>query len=903
MPAPRRAPLLATLLTACATAQSYKIATVAGGGIPNGVPGPSASLNGTPHGVAVDGAGNLFFTDGHTVLKLAAGTGVLSLAAGNGATGAAGDNGPATDAELYNPHGLAVDSAGALYIADTFNHRVRKVSGGVITTVAGNGTAAALGDNGPATEASLNAPQAVAVDAAGNLFVSDTGNNRIRKVSAGVITTVAGSGGFGYSGDNGPAVAALLNFPQGIAVDAAGNLYIADNLNQRVRKVSNGIITTFAGNGVQGFSGESVLATNAQFNYPSGLALDSTGSLYISDLNNSRVRKLSNGIITTLPGAIGLSAPEGVSVDSAGRVYVADSFSFSIRRIAAGVMTTVAGNGVQSFGGDNGPALRAQFTALGIALDPAGSLYIADRAHRIRKIANGVITTIAGTGQEGSGGDGGPALASTLVEPDSVAADSLGNVYIADALSNRIRKISPAGIIMTIAGTGAQGFAGDDGPALTAKLSISNSVAVNAFGDIYIADSGNYRVRKISGGVIRTVAGTGVAGFSGDNGAATSAQLGGQVTIALDGAGDLYIADTQNQRIRKVSNGVIRTVAGNGVFGRPVENVPATQSPLSFPTSVAIGADGVIYIADSGNRVVRRVADNRIVTIAGNGEDGYRGENVLATSANVTPFALAVDPTGVVLVSDGTRIRALTPVPAITPGGISNAATFDFGARVAPGSIATAFGSFLVPSLVTASTPRLPDTLAGLTLQFDTGRNAPLFAVSPGQVNFQIPWELAGHSPVLLSPTFGGRTGFPESLLLATYAPGIFRMNFSTGQGAIVDANYRLVDATNPAAPGDIVIIFCTGLGPVANQPPTGSPALFDVLSPTLATPQVNIGGVPATVLFSGLAPGSVGEYQVNVIVPSGAAKGPASAVSIIIGGTATIIGGALSNTVSMAVH
>ena len=296
---PSSAAILALVISGCAFGQTSTIKTFAGGGLPVNVAGTSASLR-SPSSVAVDGAGNLFFTDErHVVLRLDATTGVLTLAAGNGTAGFSGDKGPATSAQL-NLSGFIyrgdvhVDSAGNLYIAESGNQRIRKVSNGVITTVAGTGTNGFSGDNGPATSAQLSRPAGVAVDAAGN--------HRIRKVSKGVITTVAGSGEQGFSGDSASATSAQLSLPTGVAVDAAGNLYIADLGNRRIRKVSKGVITTVAGNGMQGFSGDNASATSAQLMTPSDVTVDAAGNLYVVDAGNHRIRKVSNGVITTVAG-------------------------------------------------------------------------------------------------------------------------------------------------------------------------------------------------------------------------------------------------------------------------------------------------------------------------------------------------------------------------------------------------------------------------------------------------------------------------------------------------------------------------------------------------------------------------------------------------------------------------
>ena len=670
------AAILALVASWCAFAQTYTIKTFAGGGLPVNVAGTSATLR-APGSVAVDAAGNVFFVDERdVVLRLDAKTGVVTLAAGNGTSGFSGDNGPATSAQLFTPQGVAVDAAGNLYIADWINHVVRKVSKGVITTVAGDATAIRPGDNGPATSALLENPRSVAADAAGNLYIADSSNHVIRKVSKGVITTVAGNGTRGFSGDNGPATAAQLWFPLGIAVDAEGDLYIADCINHRIRKVSNGVITTVAGTGVADFNGDDRPATSAQLNSPRGVAVDAAGNLYIADSSNHRIRKVSNGVITTVAGngAEGFSGdhgpairaqldfPTSVTSDAAGNLYFADRDNDRIRKVSNGVITTLAGGGTRVY---NGPAINAQLNAPeGVAVDAAGNLYIADCLNQsIRKVSNGKIATVAGSGMSGFSGDRGPATSAQLFVPFGVAADAAGNLYIADRLNHRVRRVSN-GLITTVAGSGMGGFGGDNGPATSAQLDSPSDVAVDAAGNLYIADSGNSRIRKVSNGVIATVAGSGVVDFDGDNGPATSAQMNVNSGIAVDAAGNFYIADKLNNRIRKVSKGVITTVAGFGTKGFSGDNGAATEAELSAPQGVAVDAAGNLYIADTGNHCIRKVSNGVITTVAGSGAEGSGGDNGPATSAQLnSPQGLAVDAAGNLYIADPVddRIRVLIP--------------------------------------------------------------------------------------------------------------------------------------------------------------------------------------------------------------------------------------------------
>jgi hypothetical protein len=515
--------------------------------------------------------GNLYIADAQNnrVRRVGAADGVATTIAGNGVAGYSGDGGLATAGSLNVPVGLAVDNSSNLYIADAGNNVVRKVTpAGTITTIAGDGTEGFSGDGGPATAASLTAPAGVTVDSGGNIYISDPGN-RIRKVTpAGIITTVAGTGIAGFSGDGGPAIAASIRGPVGVAVDSLGNLYIADYANKRIRKVSpDAVMSTIAGVGGSTF-GDGGPATAALLNSPAGMAIDTAGNLYITDQGDSRTRKVT----------------------------------------PAGTITTVAGSGTAGFSGDGGPAGAALLNSpLGVTLDSTGNVYIADVVNnRIRKVtADGIISTVAGNGTADYTGDGGPATAASLNTPTGVAADGTGNLYVADAGNNRIRKVTPAGVISTFAGNGTADYTGDGGLATAASLNTPLSVAVDNAGNVFIADAGNNRVRKATqAGVISTFAGNGIADYTGDGRQATVASLDVPAAVTLDGTGNVYIADTGNNRIRKVTSaGVISTVAGDGTAGYTGDGASATSAPLSAPSGVAVNGAGTLYIA-SGPRIL-----------------------------------------------------------------------------------------------------------------------------------------------------------------------------------------------------------------------------------------------------------------------------------------------------------
>jgi len=458
------------------------------------------------------------------------------------------------------------------------------VQPGAITSVAGTGVAGFNGDNIPATTAQLNGPRTITVDPAGNLYIADFNNNRIRKVDTiGIITTVVGTGVRGAAGDDGPATAAQLNGPNFITIDSSGDLFIGETLGQRVRKVTmlTGIISTFAGGGILDL-GDGGPATAAQFDPFSGVAFDSSRNFYIADLVNNRIRKVN---------------------------------------LVAGIITTIAGTGVTGSVGDGGPATAAQLNGpIAVASDSSGDLYVADSTgRRVRKVnqVTGIITTIAGTGVSGSAGDGSPATAAQLNNPQGVALDSSGNLYISEFNGHRVRKVNiVTGIITTVAGTGIVGFNGDNIQATTARLNTPQAVAVDSSGNLYIADVGNNRIRKVDvAGIITTVAGTGFRGFSADGGLATAVTLDIPQGISVDSSGNLYIVD--GNRIRTIdAMGIITTIAGTGVGVFSGDGGPATAAELNGPRGIAVESANNIYITDSGNSRIRRLnLATRIVVV------------------------------------------------------------------------------------------------------------------------------------------------------------------------------------------------------------------------------------------------------------------------------------------------
>lgn len=584
-----------------------------------------------------------------------------------------GDSGLANIAAMH-PIGVAVDSSGNVFVVDSTNHRIRRIdTTGVITTVAGNGSAAFTGDGRPAISASLNTPESIAFDRAGNLFIADSLNNVIRCVDAitGIITRIAGTGIAGFGGDGGKAIFAGLNHPSGLAIDNLGRIFIADTENNRIRIVDNvtGNIFTLAGTGDAGFTGDGGFTKSASFNKPKGLALDPSNSLlFIADTENQRIRQIDLGM---------------------------------------SLITSVAGNGSAGFNFNQGSALSASLNfPNSVATDILGNLYIADTLNfRIRKVntQTGTISTVVGNGTRGFQGDGALAINASLQLAMSVAIDGNGNLFIADAETNyRIRKVDAVtNIITSIAGIGSRSSGGDGSLAFQANLSNVTAIAIDSQGNIFIADPDNYRIRRIdkNTNLIATVAGFGVPGYNGDNISATNASLDNPTSVAIDLQGNFFIADRGNNRIRRVDRvtGIITTVAGNGVAGFSGDGDLATKASLNQPTGIVFDSQGNFFIADRRNNRIRRVDVNGIITtVAGNGGALFSGDNAQATTAGLnSPSSVAFDLQGNLLIADtgNNRIRSVAGSGIITTiAGNGNLGTGGDGALAINANLVRPFG-------------------------------------------------------------------------------------------------------------------------------------------------------------------------------------------------------------------
>jgi uncharacterized protein (TIGR03437 family) len=874
-----------------AIAQQYVISTVAGGlPLPTPIAATSVPLTGIS-GIATDSLGNVYFSASNCVFRLDK-NGILTLLAGNSQAGFSGDGGPAISAQLGSPGGIAVNTAGDIFVADRGNERVRRISAaGIITTVAGGGLGQTYFEGAAATATAFASISGLTLDASGNLYISDAGYDVVRMVSPkGIATTVAGTGTFGYSGDGGSATKARLASPSGLAIDGSGNIYIADTQNSCVRKVApDGTITTFAGTGFSGFSGDNGPAANAQLEYPGGVALDGSGNLLIADSGNNRIRKVSaNGTIMTVAGdgTSELTGPRDIAVDATGNIFVDESaISFTalersgdfsggivgagfiglfyapppeisvIRKIsAAGTISTVAGTSGSGLYGVGGAAANAMFGSVqGVAADGSGNLFIADPDdNSVLKIsASGVVTIAAGNGTYGFSGDGGLPTSAELASPVAVAVDGSGNLFIADSYNGRIRKVTPGGNIMTVAGNGNAGYAGDGGQALNAEIARPVGVAVDTAGNIFILDSTNAVVRKVAtNGIITTLPGNGT--------------LNNPMGIAVDTAGDVFLADTYNSAVRKVSaSGTATTVA-----------------LLNEPTGVAVDSAGNLFLASSAGiqRVAASTGIAATITVPGN--------------AN----GIAVDTKGDVFVTDTSNnsIHKLTPTSqTVLIASVVDAANERAGS-VSPGEIIVIYGAGLGPAVGVTAAPSggvFGTTLSGTTVSVN-GVAAPVFYASATQVNAAVPYEVSGGTAGITVGYQGGISS-AVSVPVAASSPSLFTYN-ATGAGEAAAFNVldgTLNAATNPVKIGGYIELFATGAGQTSPGGVDGKLATLPLPSPVAAV-SATIGGLPAVVQYRGAVFGAVaGLVQLNLLVPAGVATGGYVPVVLTVGGASAVNG------------
>ena len=760
--------------------------------------------------------------------------------------GAVGDNTPAIQAYV-KPQAVATDAAGILYIADG-NNRIRRVApNGVITTIAGDGQATYRGDNGPATQASLNNPQGLAVDRQGNIFVADTGNNVIRKIATnGIITTVAGSGQAGFYDGGGNLLSAQFNQPAGLTLDASGNLYIVDRVNQRIRLLFDGVLVTVAGSGINcgaggAGTGDGGPAVNASLCNPNGVAVAADNSVYIADTGANRIRHVGrDGIITTVVGdgnaaqsgdggaAVNAEVywPSAVVTNPDGSYYIAEQASTTVRRVNVdGVITRVAGvvHLGQGYGikNDGGPALDAYFLApKGLARDTAGNLYIADASVRRVDAVTQIITTFAGnescnSPQDGvSAGNAGAAVYATLCGPGAVAVDASGNVYVAEF--NTIQKIDTRGTVTTVIGGGSTAaYVG--AKATDINLFDVGALAVDAQQNLYVG-SANYVIKVSAAGQLTTV-------FNGNGGPTVSFYPS---SMAVDLNGNIYF--TNGNRVQKLDTGSqLSTIAGSDATGNSGDGGPANAATFNQPSGIAIDRNGRIFIADTLNGRVRVIdANSNISAYAGIGSASpntsivLNGNQTALTAALGWPQSLALDTSNNLYINDLLahqifRVDALGYITSVAGNGSQyisgdEGPTTTAGLGQPRGVAATANGTLYIGDYASGRIRRVASTFPAQIVGAETGIDPNRFLSATIQVssadigrtgNLYIAALLPDNQLFELTPSgwisFDGSTVLPfvSNIALGTQAVAILNgsMDVSAFIGTSIFAGYGMNSA------------------------------------------------------------------------------------------------------------
>ncbi|MGE0101097.1 MAG: hypothetical protein AB7H86_00545 [Blastocatellales bacterium] len=906
------------------------ITTVAGGSQPgfsgDGGPAIAARLN-DPSDIVFDGRGNLLIADSaNNRIRQIDTNGIIRTIAGKGPGGFSGDGGPAIDAELSFPIGLAFDTTGNLFIADFSNNRIRKIAlDGTISTIAGNGGSSVGGDGGPATDAGVLYPADMVFDAQGNMLIAQLAISRIRRVGTdGIITTIAGGSGSGIGGDGGPAFSARLSSPASLLIEDDGSILIADYGNNRIRRITP----------------DGIIRTVARLISPYGLAKTASGDLFAAQINTNQISRLmvvpdSDSTVPTItiinPVTSGASystqnSSIGINVIATDNHFIthvtwandrggsgtaggfAPQWTALVPSLKPGlnaititawdvhgnsatagiVINYVSPYSLVNFAGirkqagfmdGDRPASKFMLPSI-VATDRNGNLYVSDSGnHRIRKITPaGIVRTIAGNGEIGTNGAGGPAVEAELNDPRGLCIDAGGSVYFTDAGNHRIYRITAGGILEIIAGTGFSGFGVDGAQALESNLNAPTGLAIDSAGNIYFSDSGTHRVRKIDAqsGVVTTVAGNGIPGSTFDQ-TPGEIRLNTPEGLTFDGSGNLYIADSETGFIRRATpDGTITNFAGSA-SGSGVDGDPATRFRLNRPVSISFDPEGNFYIIEERGSSIRKVLpDGRLYSIQPTDGDS------LPLNDQINPIrglrSMAISESGRIFLADLLNHRIvemkITNFPLVAT---VSAASF-LGETLAPGSIVAGFGPDLSSSIEVASSLPLPVSLGGSTVvirdYLQAERQAPLFFVSPNQINFFVPYETYPGNATIIITNERGEIAAGTSRI-DYVAPAIFAANANgLGVAAALVLRVRLDGSQvyEPVSAYDSSLNRFVPL-PIDMGPPTDQLILILFGTgirgrPSLQTVQARIAGLDTEVLYAGDQGGFIGLDQVNLRLP-----------------------------------
>ena len=706
-----------------------------------GLPGAEGWQDGTgngarlhiPHSVAVDSAGNLFVSDtfNHAIRKVTP-AGVMTTIAGTPANKGYVDGVGLREAASFNsPIGVGSDPAGNLYVADNGNQTIRKVTpSGVVTLLAGR-VGVKGNANGDALSATFNSPHSTVVDSGGNVFVSDGVNRVIRKITPGGVVSLF-AGAFNQQGTNdGVGTTSRFQQPMGLAIDSLDNLYVADQNANTLRRITPaGAVKTLAGKGkVSGM--DDATGAAARFAGPEGVAVDANGIVYVCDTGNSTIRRITpDGAVKTIAGVAGqrgqadgtngmarFDTPRGITIDRKGRIYVADSVNSAIRKLEIDgsnyIVTTLAGTMGENGSVDGtGSAARFHFP-YGVTCDPAGNVYAIDRNNSdLRKITpDGVVTTLAGVpGIQGSGDGAG--AAGQFYEPEELAVDREGNIYVVEHANNTVRKIAPVGtnwVVTTLAGCPTCAAGTNDGPGLEARFNGPFGLTF-ANGSVFVADTGNKTIRKVTpvagGWEVSTFAGTPKIG-TGTDGTGAAASFSAPLGLAADSSGTLYVADSS--RIRSITpGGAVSTLAGQFLNGSA--DGPGGAASFWGARGVAVDLAGNVFVADQANRLVRMLTSQsgawNVTTIAGKPGSAGTADGLGVDARFSQPTGVAVDAFGSLYVVDSSSAR-------VTKAGSPNAPVelrFDLsagGVSISGGTLTVRVVTSAIGSMILEQSPDL----------------------------------------------------------------------------------------------------------------------------------------------------------------------------------------------------